>query len=52
MARLIFGMMQSLDRYIDGPAGNVQLGPPGLILSRHFNDYIRSLEGILYGRHM
>jgi hypothetical protein len=31
MGRLIFGMMQSLDGYIDGPAGDVQLGPPGPI---------------------
>lgn len=52
MARLIFGMMQSLDGYIDGPAGNLQLGPPGPILSRHFLDHMRASEGILYGRRM
>ena len=52
MGRLIFGMMQSLDGYIDGPAGNVQLGPPGPILFRHFDDYVRGLDGILYGRRM
>lgn len=52
MGRLVFGMMQSLDGYIDGPAGNVQLGPPGPILFRHFNDSVRGLEGILYGRRM
>lgn len=28
MGRLIFGMMQSLDGYIDGPAGDVQLPHP------------------------
>ena len=50
MGRLIFGMMQSLDGYIDGPAGNIQLGPPGPILSRHFNDYVRGSAGFLYGR--
>jgi hypothetical protein len=27
MARLVFGMMQSLDGYIDGPAGDLKLGP-------------------------
>jgi dihydrofolate reductase len=52
MGRLIFGMMQSLDGYIDGPAGNVQLGPPGPILSRHFIDQFRGSDGVLYGRRM
>lgn len=52
MARLIFGMMQSLDGYIDGPAGNVQLGPPGPILFRHFADYVHGLQGLLYGRRL
>ncbi len=52
MAKLIFGMMQSLDGYIDGPPGNVHLGPPGPILFRHFTDLVRDLEGILYGRRM
>jgi hypothetical protein len=41
MGRLIFGMMQPLDGYIDGPAGDVQSGPPGPILFRHFTDYVR-----------
>jgi len=52
MGRLIFGMMQSLDGYIDGPAGKVQLAPPGPILSRHFTDYACGSDGFLYGRHM
>ena len=52
MARLIFGMMQSLDGYIDGPAGNVQLGPPDPIVFRHFVDHIRASDSILYGRRM
>jgi dihydrofolate reductase len=52
MGRLIFGMMQSLDGYIDGPAGDVQLAPPGPILSRHFTDYVRGSDGLLYGRRM
>ena len=43
---------QSLDGYIDGPAGDVQLGPPGPILSRYFTDYVRGSDGILYGRRM
>ena len=52
MGRLIFGMMQSLDGYIDGPAGNVQLGPPDPIVFRHFVDHVRGVSGILYGRRM
>ena len=50
MGRLVFGMMQSLDGYIDGPAGDLQLPPPGPILSGHFLDHVRSLDGLLYGR--
>src|SRR5947209_13673976 len=52
MGRLTFGMMQSLDGYIDGPAGNVQLGPPDPIVFRHFVDHVRGLDSILYGRRM
>jgi dihydrofolate reductase len=52
MGRLIYGMMQSLDGYIDGPAGNVQLPPPGPILSRHFNDVVSGSDGFLYGRRL
>ena len=48
MGRLIFGMTQSLDGYIAGPSG--ELRPPGPILHRHFNDPVRGLDGILYGR--
>ena len=48
MGRLIFGMMQSLDGYID----HAQLGPPGPILARHFTDYVRGSDGLLYGRRM
>jgi dihydrofolate reductase len=52
MGRLIFGMMQSLDGYIDGPEGNLQLGPPGPIVSRHLVDQFRNSEGSLCGRRM
>ncbi len=53
MARLIFGMMQSLDGYIAGPAGDrATRPPPGPILSRHFTDYVRGSDGLLYGRRM
>ena len=52
MGRLIFGMMQSLDGCIAGRSGGPQLPPPGPILHRHFNDLVRGLDGLLYGRRM
>ncbi len=48
MAKLVFGMMQSLDGYVD----HLQLGPPGPALSRHFLEHVRNLTGCLYGRRM
>lgn len=52
MSRLIFGMMQSLDGYIDGLSGSVQLGPPDPIGFRHFVEHIQGVTSILYGRRM
>jgi dihydrofolate reductase len=52
MAKLVFGMMQSLDGYVAGAEGGAQLPPPGAALHRHFNDHVRGLVGILYGRRM
>ena len=48
MAKLIFGMMQSLDGYVD----HLEMPPPGVALHRHFNDHVRGVAGCLYGRHM
>ena len=48
MAKLIFGMMQSLDGYVDHEA----MPPPGPKLHKHFNDHVRGLAGCLYGRHV
>jgi dihydrofolate reductase len=50
MAKLVFGMMQSLDGYVAGVTGGPQLPIPGPALHRHFNDHVRSLAGCLYGR--
>jgi hypothetical protein len=62
MARLIFGMMQSLDGYIAGRSGGPQadgllstqaaaeLPPPGPILGCHFSDLVRGSNVFLYGR--
>ena len=52
MAKLIFGMMQSLDGYVADVAGGLELPPPGPELHRHFNDHVRRLAGSLYGRRM
>ncbi len=46
MAKLIFGLQQSLDGYVDHRA----LGRPGHALFRHFVEHVRDLAGIVYGR--
>lgn len=52
MGKLVFGMMQSLDGYVDGVAGDLALPAPDAVLHRHFNDHVRNLAGSLYGRRM
>ncbi len=52
MAKFIFGMMQSLDGYVDGVSGRLELPPPGAALGRHFTDHVRGLAGALYGRRL
>jgi dihydrofolate reductase len=46
MARLIFGLQQSLDGYVD----HMALGPPGPTVFQHFSEHVRGLAGCLYGR--
>lgn len=45
MAKLVFGMNQSLDGYVDH-----QAFAPGPALFAHWIDHVRSLAGSLYGR--
>lgn len=52
MARLIYGMMQSLDGYIEGTGHGAGLPMPSESLHQHFNDKVRGLSGIIYGRRM
>lgn len=52
MAKLVFGMMQSLDGYVDGVGDRLSFPPPGPELGRHFTDRVRGLAGCLYGRRM
>ncbi len=47
MARLVFGMNQSLDGYVDH-----QEFAPDPALFRHWIDYVRGLTGSLYGRRL
>jgi dihydrofolate reductase len=46
IAKLVFGLQQSLDGYVD----HLELGPPGPALSRHFVEHVRDLAGCVYGR--
>jgi dihydrofolate reductase len=50
MAKLVFGMSQSLDGYVDGVAGDLELPPPGPALFHHFYEWVRDLTGSVYGR--
>jgi len=52
MGKLVFGMMQSLDGYVDGLKRGPQMPPPGAALHLHFNDRVRSIVGSLCGRRM
>ena len=47
MAKLVFGMNQSLDGYVDH-----QKFAPGPSLFRHFIEQVRGLTGLVYGRRM
>lgn len=50
MATLVFGMMQSLDGYVDDVAGTLCIPPPGPALFRHFVDVVAGHAGAIYGR--
>jgi dihydrofolate reductase len=48
MAKLVFGMSQSLDGYVD----HMKLGPPVPEAFRHFVEHVRGLAGCIYGRRL
>ena len=48
MARLVFGMNQSLDGYVD----HQELPVPDAALFRHWIEHVRDLTGSVYGRLM
>jgi len=45
MARLVFGLSQSLDGYVD-----LEMPPPGPALFRHFYEWVRDQSAGIYGR--
>ena len=48
MAKLVYGLNQSLDGYVD----HQKIGPPCPALFRHFIEQVRGLAGTMYGRRM
>lgn len=48
MAKLVFGMSQSLDGFVD----HMKLGPPDPAVFGHFIELTRGLTGFLYGRRL
>ena len=48
MAKLVYGLNQSLDGYVD----HMKLGPPHPALFRHFLELVRGLTGMVYGSRM
>lgn len=50
MARLVYGMMQSLDGYVDDADGHLVIPAPDEELFRHFTEQVRDVAGCLYGR--
>ena len=45
MAKLVYGLQQSLDGYVD----HMKLGPPEPAAFRHFLEFVRGLAGSIYG---
>lgn len=48
MAKLVYGLSQSLDGYVD----HMKLGPPAPAAFRHFVELVRGLTGLVYDRRM
>jgi dihydrofolate reductase len=48
MAKLVYGLQQSLDGYVD----HLEMGPPPPATFRHFTEHVRNLTGMVYGRRM
>jgi dihydrofolate reductase len=48
MAKLVYGLSQSLDGYVD----HMKIGPPAPAAFRHFVDLVRGLTGFVHGTRM
>jgi len=48
MAKLVYGLSQSLDGYVD----HMKLGPPAPAVFRYFIEQVRGLTGLIYGGRM
>ncbi len=48
MAKIVFGMNQSLDGYVD----HLEFPVPGPALFHHWMEYVQALTGSVYGRRM
>jgi dihydrofolate reductase len=48
MAKLVYGLSQSLDGYVD----HMKLGPPAAEVFHHFLELMRGLTGVIHGRRM
>jgi dihydrofolate reductase len=48
MAKLVYGLSQSLDGYVD----HMRLGPPPPAVASYFVEQVRGLTGFVYGRQM
>ena len=48
MAKVVYGLSQSLDGYVD----HLKLGPPPPEVFGHFVEQVRGLTGVIYGRRM
>lgn len=52
MAKLVYGMMQSLDGYIANKGGEITLPAPEGALHHWFNERMAAVAGSIYGRKM
>jgi dihydrofolate reductase len=52
MAKFVFGLQQSVDGYVDGVAGNLELPEPDPALFHHLYAWVRDLSGSVYGRRL
>jgi dihydrofolate reductase len=52
MAKLVYGMMQSLDGYVDRAEGGLALPAPGPGLHHYWNERMATIAGSIFGRRM